>query len=81
MVTLINFYTFDVWVLVCPAIFMAAVVDSNHILMTDVVAIALCWQMLYLGFVLCCVADGKPLKQMLLSHVADGVATLEWILF
>ena len=49
--TLILFNNLGVWVLVCPAIFMDSVVNGNLIVMADVVAIALCWQMLCLGFV------------------------------
>ena len=50
---------------------MDTVVNGNHIVMVDVVAITLCWQKLCLEFMadvpttLCCVADGKPLWQML----------------
>ena len=46
--------------LLCPAIFMDTVVNSNCIVMVDAVAITSCWQMLCLGFVadvittLCC---------------------------
>ena len=60
MFTLINFNTLDVWVLVCHTIFMDTAVNSNHIVMADIVTIALCWQMLCLGYVtdvittLCC---------------------------
>ena len=37
--------------LVCPAIFMNTVINGNHTVMADVIAIALCWQMLCFGFV------------------------------
>ena len=40
-----------VWALVFHKIFMDTVVNGNCIIMADVVAIALYWQMLYLGFV------------------------------
>ena len=59
MLTLINFSTLGVWVLVCPAICMDTVVNGNHIVMADVVALALWWQMLlplhYVGR--CCALD------------------------
>ena len=45
------FDTLNVWVLVCPAIFIDIVVKSNHVAMAVVIAIGLCWQMLYLEIV------------------------------
>ena len=89
--------TSGVWVLVCPAIFMDVVVNCNHIAMAIVIAIDIHWQnVMPLNFVadviatfncyIFCVADGRPLWQLLWLHlfskwqvllpnVADGTTT------
>ena len=79
MLILINFNTLGVWVLLCPAIFMDTVVNGDHIVMADVVAIALHWWMLLLSCVVVLSDRWKAtiadVIALYIAQVADVIAT------
>ena len=79
MLTLTIFNTLGEWMSVCPKIFMDTVLNSNHIVMADVMVIALWWQMLlpHNVVVLCgrWKATVENVMALCIEQVADVIAT------